>query len=164
MSSIFQKPGKYSYLDSEIGLLKLRQVNGALCELSFLEHSVEQELFPLESKARNQLEEYFAGTRKKFTLDIEPEGTEFERKVWDIVSKIPFGKTTSYGDIAKKLGSANLSRAVGMANGKNPIPIVIPCHRVIGASGDLTGYSGGLWRKRKLLTLEGHQAQGDLFL
>ncbi len=101
-----------------------------------------------------QIVEYFAGKRKKFDLKIQPVGTDFQLKVWNEVNKVPFGKTVSYLDIAKKTGSKNNTRAVGLANGKNPIPIIIPCHRIIGTNGKLTGYAGGLEIKKWLLQHE----------
>ena len=104
----------------------------------------------------DQLDEYFMGDRKIFDLPMNPKGTDFQHKVWDKVNGIPFGETTSYGNIAIVLGDIKLNRAVGLANGANPIPIVIPCHRVIGGDGSLTGYAGGLERKKWLLN---HEAQ-----
>jgi methylated-DNA-[protein]-cysteine S-methyltransferase len=101
-----------------------------------------------------QLSAYFAGRLRKFELPLRPEGTSFQRSVWDALLRIPYGATTSYGALARDLGKPEASRAVGLANGSNPIPIVIPCHRVIGASGKLTGYGGGLDLKRRLLDLE----------
>lgn len=101
-----------------------------------------------------QLREYFSGERVSFDLQLNPKGTSFQGAVWDLVYKIPYGKTDSYGAIAIQLGDAKLSRAVGLANGANPIPIVVPCHRVIGANGKLTGYAGGLQRKEWLLNHE----------
>jgi methylated-DNA-[protein]-cysteine S-methyltransferase len=105
-------------------------------------------------EAKNQLEEYFNSKRTKFNLPLSPKGTAFQKKVWDELLKIPYGKTTTYGEIASKIGNKNASRAVGGANNKNPIPIFIPCHRVIGKSGNLTGYALGLDIKEKLLKLE----------
>jgi methylated-DNA-[protein]-cysteine S-methyltransferase len=106
-------------------------------------------------RARQQLDEYFAGTRTEFDqLPVEPAGTEFQRTVWCKLQEIPYGTTINYGMLARRIGNANASRAVGAANGRNPISIVIPCHRVIGASGDLTGYAGGMARKDALLRLE----------
>ncbi len=101
-----------------------------------------------------QLEEYFAGRRRHFDLDLAPEGTEFQKRVWERLLEIPYGETVSYGTLARRVGNANASRAVGLANGRNPIAIVIPCHRVIGSNGTLTGYGGGLPIKEKLLSLE----------
>jgi methylated-DNA-[protein]-cysteine S-methyltransferase len=102
-----------------------------------------------------QLEEYFAGKRREFDLVLAPKGTPFERSVWDELRRIPFGETRSYGEIARAIGRPSASRAVGRANGANPIPIVVPCHRVIGANGSLTGFGGGLEAKSRLLEIEG---------
>ncbi|MCW4456719.1 methylated-DNA--[protein]-cysteine S-methyltransferase [Microbacterium sp. MPKO10] len=104
--------------------------------------------------AARQLDEYFAGERRRFDMELDPEGTEFEKSVWMLLRDIPYGQTRSYGDLATELGDPNLSRAVGTANGRNPLSIIVPCHRVIGADGSLTGYAGGLERKRFLLSLE----------
>jgi len=101
-----------------------------------------------------QLEEYFAGRRQTFDLPLAPEGTSFQHTVWHALTRIPYGETTSYGELARRIGKPQASRAVGLANGANPLPIVVPCHRVIGADGSLTGFGGGLDIKRKLLTLE----------
>lgn len=102
-----------------------------------------------------QLDEYFAGTRTTFDLPLEPSGTEFQLSVWELLRKIPYGVTTSYGELARRLGDPQKSRAVGAANGANPIPIIVPCHRVVGSKGELTGFGGGLDRKRWLLEHEG---------
>ena len=104
--------------------------------------------------AREQLGEYFAGERTDFDLPLAPVGTPFQEDVWSALREIPYGRTASYGELAEWIGRPSASRAVGMANGRNPISIVVPCHRVIGASGDLTGYAGGIERKRFLLELE----------
>ena len=109
---------------------------------------------PLLKKANEELQEYFVGKRKVFDLPLAMEGTEFQKMVWKALSEIPYGTTCSYKDIALKVGNAKASRAVGMANNKNPIPIIIPCHRVIGANGKLVGYAGGLDIKQKLLEIE----------
>jgi methylated-DNA-[protein]-cysteine S-methyltransferase len=103
----------------------------------------------------SQLGEYFAGQRRGFDLPLAPRGTEFQRRVWRALTEIPYGRTISYGELARRIGNASASRAVGLANGANPLPIVVPCHRVIGADGSLTGFGGGLPIKRKLLALEG---------
>ncbi len=110
-----------------------------------------------------QLQEYFNGERDVFDLKLNPSGTEFQKKVWDELLKIPFGKTVSYLDIAKRLGDPKCIRAAATANGKNPLWIVIPCHRVIGSDGSLTGYAGGLWRKKWLLDHENPVKQQSLF-
>lgn len=104
--------------------------------------------------AKAQLDEFFAGTRTKFDLKLDMMGTDFQKKVWQALTGIPYGQTASYLDIARKIGKPSASRAVGMANSKNPISIIVPCHRVIGASGKLTGYAGGLDSKKQLLDLE----------
>ena len=111
---------------------------------------------PLLVAARTQLEEYFAGDRREFDLPLRPAGTPFQQRVWTALCTVPFGHTVTYGEIARRVGvdPRTTSRAVGKANGSNPIPVVIPCHRVIGASGTLTGFGGGLGRKQVLLTLE----------
>lgn len=106
-------------------------------------------------EAITQLEAYFAGELHRFDLVLAPEGTPFQREVWSALTTIPYGETVSYGDLARRLGRSNASRAVGAANGRNPIPIIIPCHRVVGADGSLTGFGGGLPIKRRLLELEG---------
>ena len=108
----------------------------------------------LLGEARRQLDEYFAGERVEFDLPLAPSGTEFQRRVWRALEEIPYGDTISYGELARRIGRPTASRAVGMANGHNPISIVVPCHRVIGAAGALTGYAGGVERKRFLLDLE----------
>ena len=110
---------------------------------------------PLLLEARRQLEEYFAGLRAAFSLPLAPEGTDFQKTVWRELENIPYGETRTYGQIARALGNPKASRAVGMANHKNPVAIMIPCHRVIGADGSLTGYAGGLDIKETLLRLEG---------
>lgn len=104
-----------------------------------------------------QLRAYFAGELENFELPLSPEGTQFQQKVWAELRNIPYGETISYGELARRIGNPNASRAVGLANGSNPIPIIIPCHRVIGANGKLTGYGGGLPIKEKLLALEKKQ-------
>jgi methylated-DNA-[protein]-cysteine S-methyltransferase len=114
------------------------------------------------ARAAAQLAEYFAGQRRDFDLPLAPRGTEFQRAVWHALAQIPFGVTCSYGDLARSLGRPSASRAVGAANGKNPISIVLPCHRVIGASGELTGYGGGLPMKRWLLDHERASVQPSL--
>jgi methylated-DNA-[protein]-cysteine S-methyltransferase len=109
---------------------------------------------PLLAEAVRQFDDYFSGKLKEFTLPLAPEGTAFMKQVWAALQEIPYGKTASYGEIAGRIGKPKAARAVGLANNRNPIPIIIPCHRVIGANGSLTGYAGGLDMKRKLLELE----------
>ena len=110
-----------------------------------------------------QLQEYFIGKRTEFTFKLNPKGTEFQKKVWQELLQIPFGKTCSYLELSKKLGDVKAIRAVASANGKNPLWIVVPCHRVIGTDGSLTGYAGGLWRKKWLLEHENPIKQESLF-
>ena len=118
---------------------------------------------PLLRRVAHQLEEYFAGERTEFDLPLAPEGTPFQQRVWAELVRIPFAETRSYGQLAQQLGSPGGSRAVGLANGRNPIGIIVPCHRVVGAAGSLTGYGGGLERKRLLLDLESRVAGHQLF-
>ncbi|GLQ94087.1 methylated-DNA--[protein]-cysteine S-methyltransferase [Dyella acidisoli] len=113
--------------------------------------------------ARKQLEEYFAGERTSFDLPLHPLGTNFQVAVWQALAEIPYGSTISYGELAQRIGQPQAVRAVGAANGRNPLPIVLPCHRVIGADGSLTGFGGGLPTKRFLLAMEDQVARGDLF-
>lgn len=110
---------------------------------------------PVLEEGRRQLLDYLAGRRREFDLPLAPEGTEFQQMVWKALRTIPWGETRSYGEIARAMGRPRACRAVGMANHQNPIPIFIPCHRVVGAKGQLTGYAGGLEMKRRLLELEG---------
>ncbi len=151
----------YSYLKSPIGKLMVVGTRSAIKAIMFPAGKNTHAPAPdwIEEskylkKAIDQLKAYFAGKLQCFELELSPEGTAFQQSVWKALKEIPYGKTTSYGEIAEKLGNPKASRAVGAANGKNPIPIVIPCHRVIGKSGDLTGFGGGLDTKEKLLTLE----------
>ena len=109
--------------------------------------------------ARAQLDEYFAGARTEFRVPLELSGNDFERRVWRELLEIPYGETASYGEIARRIGTPHAARAVGLANGRNPVALIVPCHRVIGADGSLTGYGGGLERKRLLLDLEAGRLQ-----
>ena len=146
----------YLTMNSPIGLLNLCSDEQSLLSINFdgdvLEQIVE---FPeILIEAKQQFEEYFSGVRQSFDLPLNPQGTDFQHKVWDQVAFVKYGTTQSYVEIARKLGSENFSRAVGMANGRNPLPIIIPCHRIIGNKGKLTGYAGGLERKKWLLIHE----------
>jgi methylated-DNA-[protein]-cysteine S-methyltransferase len=114
-------------------------------------------------ETRRQLDEYFAGQRRGFELPLAPHGTPFQLQVWRTLATIPYGETISYAQLAARVGRPNAMRAVGAANGRNPLPLVLPCHRVIGADGSLTGFGGGLPTKRYLLTLEGALPRADLF-
>ena len=115
------------------------------------------------SDVRAQLEQYFAGERREFSLKLAFDGSEFQQTVWQFLQTIPYGTTTTYGEIAARIGRPGAARAVGLANGSNPIPIIVPCHRVIGADGSLTGFGGGLATKRALLALEASGNSTDLF-
>ncbi len=155
----------YKTVDSPIGQLKLVAHDQRLAAILW-EHEREGRVrlgamtedddnIALVEAAR-QLQEYFCGRRSHFDLELDFAGTPFQRKVWQALLTIPFGETRSYGQIAEQIGHAKAARAVGAANGRNPIAIVAPCHRVIGASGDLTGFAGGLHAKQTLLSIEGH--------
>ncbi len=113
--------------------------------------------------AAQELDAYFSGKLSRFSVKLDPHGTTFQKRVWALLETIPYGETRSYGHLARLLGNVNLSRAVGRANGSNPIPIICPCHRVIGANGQLTGYGGGIHRKETLLQLETRNTSPDLF-
>ena len=147
----------HSKLSTPIGELLLTS-NGTALTGIYLDDTtpdaVSQESDEVLSEAREQLTAYFAGTRTVFDLPLAMSGTPFQLSVWEKLNDIPFGTTISYGEQARRMDQPNASRAVGSANGRNPIPIIVPCHRVIGASGDLTGYGGGLDRKRWLLKHE----------
>ena len=109
----------------------------------------------LLKQAKRELREYFAGRRKRFTVALDPQGTPFQRKVWKAISSVAFGNTISYGELARRAGYPGSARAAGAATGRNPLGIIVPCHRIIGSNGALTGYAGGLSKKRALLALEG---------
>ncbi|MBC8182075.1 methylated-DNA--[protein]-cysteine S-methyltransferase [candidate division KSB1 bacterium] len=147
---------KFYYYDSPIGLLEICGTEKHIKSVFFREseiHNVERSSELLEN-CTQQLREYFNKERKEFDLPLAPEGTIFQKAVWHALLEVPFGVTASYFDIAKKLDNPKAVRAVGGANGKNPISIIIPCHRIIGSSGKLIGYGGGLWRKKWLLQHE----------
>lgn len=149
----------YSYkYDTEIGIITLSESNGRLLELSFNDVEIPNNYIIQETtllhKANTQLKEYFSGDRKDFSLPLNPIGTPFQKKVWKALLSIPYGESRSYKDIAILIDNPKASRAVGMANNKNPISIFIPCHRVIGSNGKLVGYGGGLNIKKHLLDLE----------
>lgn len=140
--------------NSPIGKIYLEEENEHIVRISFSKIFGEQKETQLIKETCKQLSEYFEGKRKSFTLPITLKGTEFQLRVWKALSKIPYGETRCYKDIARVVGNPKASRAVGMANNKNPIAIIIPCHRVIGSNGNLTGYAGGLDKKLQLLKLE----------
>ncbi len=154
----------YTQIESPVGPLLLAGDSTALHAIEFLNGRKPPRLNPEWKRdsrpfveAVCQLLSYFAGELEEFKLPLAPQGTEFQRTVWGKLCDIPYGETISYGELAKRIGNPNASRAVGLANGSNPIPIIIPCHRVIGSNGKLTGYGGGLPIKEKLLALERKQ-------
>ena len=147
------------YYDTKIGRIGIEENGSAITKVYFMNNDEQEEILEknetaLLKEAIKQLNEYFDGKRSSFDLQLQPQGTEFQNKVWKALIEIPFGETRSYGEIAKIIGNEKASRAVGMANNKNPIAIIVPCHRVIGANGKLVGYAGGLDIKEMLLNLE----------
>lgn len=150
----------YQYFDSPIGTLRLVSDGEHLVAIEFegMHDRDDNDLEagdPVLQACARQLTEYFAGKRTRFRLPLAPGGTEFQRSVWKALETIPYGQLNSYADIAAVIGKPRAMRAVGAANGRNPIPIVVPCHRVVGSDGSLTGFAGGLETKRRLLELEG---------
>lgn len=159
----------YRVIDSPIGLLTLAGKDQVLTNLRMVDQTYEPDRSCwAQSKSAfpdvvEQLDAYFAGDLQQFDLELQMEGTEFQRKVWNALRSIPYGETRSYGEIAEQIGSPKASRAVGLANGHNPIAVIVPCHRVIGANGSLTGFGGGLERKLALLELEKKSTDLTLF-
>lgn len=160
----------YDQMPTPIGMLRLVADERGLREVWFASGRHTREPAPawVRSRAalafaRVQLEQYFAGERQRFELPLHPLGTPFQLAVWEELGRIPYGATISYGELACRIGQPPAVRAVGAANGRNPLPIVLPCHRVIGSDGSLTGFGGGLPTKRFLLALEDRVAHGDLF-
>ena len=159
----------YTHIDSPIDRLMLVSDGASLTGVYMLDQRYEppvqedwiarEDVAPFPEAIR-QLRAYFEGTLTEFTVPLAPTGTPFQRRVWEELGRIPYGMTLSYGELAKRVGNGNASRAVGMANGRNPIPIIVPCHRVIGANGSLTGFGGGLPMKKWLLS---HESGGHLF-
>ena len=156
---------KITYYNTPIGTAKIEGNNDGITSITVL-----YEAIPTSKTSPaclqdclQQLKEYFTGNRKNFNLKLNPQGTDFQKKVWEALQNIPFGKTRTYLEQSKVLGNVKAIRAVAGANGKNPIWIVIPCHRIIGSDGSLTGYAGGLWRKKWLLEHENPTTQQSLF-
>ncbi len=153
---------RYDVIETPIGPLLVAADEAGLRRISFAERGKARQpeagwvrdAAPFRQLA-SQLQEYFAGKRRRFSLRLAPEGTAFQRATWQALAEIPYGTTISYAELARRVGRPAASRAVGAANGANPLPIVVPCHRVIGADGSLTGFGGGLPVKRALLELEG---------
>lgn len=155
-----------TYYNSPLGMIELTVEAGKLTSARFNpvipEEGVLSKNKVLEETVK-QLDEYFSGTRKAFDLPMKPLGTRFQQMVWKALVSVPFGRTISYGELSAKIGKPGAERAVGHANAENPLAIIIPCHRVVGADGKLTGYAGGLWRKNWLLTFENANGQLNLF-
>jgi len=147
-----------SFYSSPIGLIRITATEAGISSVSFTDEDQEPSQFPengLTRRCAGQIAEYFNGERKAFDLPLDPQGTDFQKSVWKILCTVPFGKTESYLSVAKALNNPLSIRAVGAANGRNPVAIIVPCHRIIGTDGSLTGYAGGLWRKEWLLKHEG---------
>ncbi|PXY40034.1 cysteine methyltransferase [Flavobacterium cheongpyeongense] len=155
-----------AYINSPLGITKIIGDKNGISVISVSDvgtSEVSKTIPEVLSEAVSQLNEYFEGKRTDFDLKLNPKGTEFQQKVWKALLEIPYGKTVSYMDQTKKLGDVKAIRAVAAANGKNPLWIVIPCHRVIGTNGSLTGYAGEIWRKKWLLEHESPSVQQSLF-
>ena len=151
-------------MKTPLGIATLHGDENGIAVISIADDGVVSEEIPdVLKEAVSQLQGYFEGKRTHFDFKINPKGTEFQQKVWKGLLQIPYGKTMSYLDLAKQLGDVKAIRAVASANGKNPLWIVVPCHRVIGTDGSLTGYAGGLWRKKWLLEHENPTSQQSLF-
>lgn len=153
-----------AFIQSPLGITKIVGDENGISVISVLQEGTLSTAIPEQLKeAATQLAEYFDGIRTTFTFKMNPQGTDFQQKVWQELCTIPYGKTMSYLELSKKLGDVKAIRAVASANGKNPLWIAVPCHRVIGTDGSLTGYAGGLWRKKWLLEHESPSQQQSLF-
>jgi methylated-DNA-[protein]-cysteine S-methyltransferase len=160
VSSVIESPvGKLKLVAGDKGLVAVLWENDDPKRVR-LGGPAKQQEHPILAQTAQQLREYFAGKRRRFTVPLEMRGTQFQRSVWEALLEIPFGETRSYGWLARSLGNAQAARAVGAASGRNPISIIVPCHRVIGAAGELTGFAGGLEAKERLLDLE-HGKSGE---
>lgn len=153
-----------TYIKTPLGITKIMGDENGISVISVSdEGDISEQIPAVLQEAVSQLMAYFEGKRTTFDFKLNPKGTEFQQKIWNGLLEIPFGKTISYLELSKKLGDIKAIRAVASANGKNPLWIVIPCHRVIGTDGSLTGYAGGLWRKKWLLEHENPTTQQSLF-
>ncbi|MCK5169163.1 MAG: methylated-DNA--[protein]-cysteine S-methyltransferase [Bacteroidales bacterium] len=153
-----------AYYKSPIGNLRIISNERDILKIEFTDDFFKMKMIPIQiQNCIKQLDEYFNGKRKEFSIEINPAGTEFQGKVWNLLMKIPYGKSISYLELSKQFGDEKAIRAIASANGKNPIPIIIPCHRVIGKDGSLIGYAGGLLKKQWLLEHEGAIKQKSLF-
>jgi methylated-DNA-[protein]-cysteine S-methyltransferase len=164
MKSNSENAKQTCFIKTPLGIAKIIGDEYGISAISTLdEGEISDTIQPVLQEAVTQLQDYFNGKRTHFTFKINPKGTPFQQKVWEELCQIPFGKTISYLDLAKKLGDPKVIRAAATANGKNPLWIAVPCHRVIGTDGSLTGYAGGLWRKQWLLEHESATKQQSLF-
>jgi len=155
---------KKARIKTPLGIAELSGDSNGLASVKVLDDGIVTSEIPLELKtATEQLASYFKGALKEFNLQLNPQGTDFQKKVWKKLEEIPYGSTTSYLQLSRDLGDEKAIRAVAAANGKNPLWIIVPCHRVIGSDGSLTGYAGGLYRKKWLLDLENPPKQQSLF-
>ena len=153
-----------TFIKTPLGIAKITGDENGVSEISVLDEGIISTQIPMVlQKAVSQLQDYFEGKRIDFSFKLNPKGTEFQQKVWNSLLEIPYGKTRTYLEQSKVLGDVKAIRAVASANGKNPLWIVVPCHRVIGTDGSLTGYAGGLWRKKWLLEHENPTNQQSLF-
>lgn len=153
-----------AYIKTPIGYAELKGDENGLASITVFNDEKPLDIIPeILEEAVYQFNEYFEGTRTAFDLKLNPQGTDFQKKVWDALLQIPYGKTISYLELSKKIGDVKAIRAVASANGKNPLWIIVPCHRVIGSNGDLTGYAGGLHRKKWLIEHESPVKQQSLF-
>lgn len=154
-----------AYYKTPIGIAKIIGDENGICAVTVLDETIEiiEETPSCLKDCVQQLDEYFKGNRTTFNLKLNPKGTDFQQKVWNELLQVPYGKTRTYLEQTKKLGDVKAIRAVASANGKNPLWIIIPCHRIIGSNGSLTGYAGGIWRKKWLLEHENPSSQQSLF-
>ncbi|EGU45900.1 MULTISPECIES: methylated-DNA--[protein]-cysteine S-methyltransferase [Vibrio] len=153
---------RFTYYDSPLGTVTLQANEQGLLGVWFETHTtkpedlgIQEDSFPIFQSVKEQLERYFAGDAVQFDVPIAAKGTPFQQSVWHALTTIPYGETWSYAQLADAIGNPKAVRAVGLANGKNPVSVIVPCHRVIGKNGKLTGYAGGIERKQRLLTIEG---------
>lgn len=154
------------FIETPLGVASITGDENGITKISITEDSTKNpstQIPDVLKEAVNQLQDYFKGDRTDFSIKLDPSGTDFQKKVWLELSKIPYGKTVTYLDMAKRLGDPKCIRAAASANGKNPLWIMVPCHRVIGSDGSLTGYAGGIWRKKWLLDHENPVKQQSLF-
>jgi len=154
-----------AYYKTPIGIAKIVGDKNGICAVTVLDETIEinEEIPNCLKDCVQQLDEYFKGNRTTFNLKLNPKGTDFQQKVWSELLQVPYGKTRTYMEQSKILGDVKANRAVASANGKNPLWIIIPCHRIIGSNGSLTGYAGGIWRKKWLLEHENPSMQQSLF-